>query len=443
MAENAESAETSIVTPLVEHAEGAILPGVVSIRRSQTCNDAAILSRSPLAVRMPAQQWSYGLLIPISADAIPKNINALTVKFELSIQEGDLGIAGVDEHLSKLTTVERFLGSGKATVSLPIFDIAKTRAIVLRTASARSPGPKVTLLDASAHIPAALRLTARRHDLPFDLVVICASGKTASQTVEQTILAVHPWAQVRRLHFISDESIARVRMNAAVAPPASAHSLFAQINEARRVRREIKITRDLGGSVGIITGVREPIDRSIASIFQSLPDTLPSYSTLHAAGPKFVGLLQEVVIQAWQAAAKKNFSPEFIHPFWGTLSAMNVFFKDEFLPLTGIDILRHSIDTDAGFTVLSGGKMPVLFYRFEDIARGLASGLSTFLGCPNLRMKNENLADGKAYAELYREFRKTFKVPRELCETIYNNMPYARHIYSESEIAQFRARWSE
>jgi hypothetical protein len=87
--------------------------------------------------------------------------------------------------------------------------------------------------------------------------------------------------------------------------------------------------------------------------------------------------------------------------------------------------------------------MPVLFYRFEDIARGLASGLSTFLGCPNLRMKNENLADGKAYAELYREFRKTFKVPRELCETIYNNMPYARHIYSESEIAQFRARWSE
>jgi hypothetical protein len=427
----------------VEHAEGAILPGVVSIRRSQTCNDAAILSRSPLAVRMPAQQWAYGLLIPINVDAIPKGINAITVKLDFTIQEGDLSIAGVDEHLSKLTTIERFFGPGKATVSLPIFDIAKTRAIVFRTASARSLGPQLALLDASAYVPAALRLTARQHDLPFDLVVICTPGKTASQTVEQTILAVHPWGQVRRIHFISDESIARAKMNAAVASPGSAHSLFVQINEAQRVRREIEMTRDLGGSVGIITGVREPIDRSIASIFQSLPETLPSYATLYATGPKFIGLLQEVIVQAWQVAAKKNFSPEFIHPFWGTLSTINVFFKDEFLPLTGIDILQHSIDADAGFTVMSGGKMPVLFYRFEDIARGLAPGLSAFLGCPNLRLKNQNLADDKAYAELYREFRKTFKIPRELCETIYNKMPYARHFYSESEITQFKARWSE
>jgi len=439
MTGNAQSSETELTSPLFEHAEGAILPDVVSISRSQICNDAAILSHAPLALRLPAQQWSYGLLVPINTNAIPKDLNALTVKFELTIDEGNLGIAGIDEHLSKLTTSERFLGPGRASVSLPILDIAKTKAIVFRTTSARSSGPVVSLLDASAHVPAALRLAARQHALSFDLVVICAPGKTATQTVEQTILAVHPSVQVRRIHFLSDNSIARARVTAAATP---AGSLFMQIDEAYRVRREIEVTRDLGGSVGIITGVREPIDCAIASIFQSLPHTLPSYSALHAVGPKFISLLQEVVIHAWRAALKVNFS-EFRNPFWGNLGTIDTFFAEEFLPLTGIDILQHPVDANAGFTVLSGGKMPVLLYRVEDIARGLAQGLSAFLGCPNIQLRNENIASDKPYAELYCEFRESFKLPRELCVAIYDNVSYARHLYSESEIVRFMTRWSE
>jgi hypothetical protein len=215
-----------------------------------------------------------------------------------------------------------------------------------------------------------------------------------------------------------------------------------QINEAYRVRREIEVTRDLGGSVGIITGVREPIDCAIASIFQSLPHTLPSYSALHAVGPKFISLLQEVVIHAWRAALKVNFS-EFRNPFWGNLGTIDTFFAEEFLPLTGIDILQHPVDANAGFTVLSGGKMPVLLYRVEDIARGLAQGLSAFLGCPNIQLRNENIASDKTYAELYCEFRESFKLPRELCVAIYDNISYARHFYSESEIVRFMTRWSE
>ena len=121
---------------------------------------------------------------------------------------------------------------------------------------------------------------------------------------------------------------------------------------------------------------------------------------------------------------------------------MNTFFREEFLPLTGIDILQCPIDASAGFTVLSGGKMPVLFYRVEDIAHGLAPGLSMFLGCPSMKLKNTNLADDKAYADLYKKFRESFKLPHELCQTIYNSIPYVRSLYSESEIAQFTARWS-
>src|SRR4029079_3454036 len=339
--------------------------------------------------------------------------------------------------------VERFLGPGKATVSLPISDIANTRAIIFRTASTGLAGPEVALLDASAHVPSSLRLTTRRHDLPFDLVAICAPPKTASQTVEQSILALHPSVQVRRVHFLSDRSIARARTSAVVAPAEKARSFFKQIDDANRVRGEIELTRDLGGSIGIVTGVREPIDRSIAAVFQSIPDTLPSYQALHAVGPRFVDLLQEVVIQAWKAGARLDFAPEFDHPFWGSLGSVNAFFKEEFLPLTGIDILRQSIDKDTGFTILSGESMRVLFYRFEDIPSGLARGLSAFLGRSTVQLKNENRSGDKAYAELYREFRKTFKVPRELCQTIYNNIPYVRHFYSESEIALFTARWCE
>jgi len=374
--------------------------------------------------------------------AVPSGIDKLVIKLDLSVREGDIGIAGVDESLSTLTTVERFISPGRSIVTLAIPEIEKTKAIFLRTVSTQTSRPEVSLLGISAHKTAGLRLVRRQHDLRFDLIVICSPPKTATQTVEQTILALNSSVQVRRHHFLSDVALARASDRAESAPAGISTAFRLQIEEAKRIRKEIELTRNLKGSIGIITGVREPIDQAIGSIFELLPYTLPYYAELHAAGPGLVGLLKDVVIQAWQAAAKVNFSAEFRHPFWGTLGVMQVFFKDEFLSVTGLELPRHPIDPAVGFSILSNEAASVLIYRYEDIDRGLAKALSAFLDHPNVQLKNENLAKYKPYAKLYGEFRRTFKIPLELCRTIYDRISYVRDFYTDAEIARFISRWS-
>ena len=218
-----------------------------------------------------------------------------------------------------------------------------------------------------------------------------------------------------------------------------------QAAQAENVRREIEMVRGLGGSVAFVTGVREPIDRAIASMFHNIPSTLPFYAQLHAAGPWLVKLLSETAIQSWrQDLRETNHSMEReFATIAGWVSLADYFFRDEILPITGTDILRHPIDRDAGYTLLKNGSTFTLFFRYEDIERGLAAGLSALTGREDIKLKDANVSADKAYADLYRDFRAGFRVPADLCSAIYEQSPYIRHFYSNAEIAKFRARWSD
>ena len=77
-----------------------------------------IRGRSPLCISMPTQRWTYGLIAPVNMSAVPSGIDKLVLKLDLSVREGDIGIAGVDESLSTLTTVERFISPGRSIVTL-------------------------------------------------------------------------------------------------------------------------------------------------------------------------------------------------------------------------------------------------------------------------------------------------------------------------------------
>ena len=58
------------------------------------------------------------LIAPVNMSAVPSGIDKLVIKLDLSVREGDIGIAGVDESLSTLTTVERFISPGRSIVTL-------------------------------------------------------------------------------------------------------------------------------------------------------------------------------------------------------------------------------------------------------------------------------------------------------------------------------------
>jgi hypothetical protein len=384
---------------------------------------------------MPRQQWCYGLLLPLDKEAVPEQVHSIVVHLRLAVRNGSVGVAGVEAGLATLTTQEHLVGDSETTIRLRIDDPWKTAAIFLRTASADGRQPDLTLLDVAAEGVAGMRLAPRRHDLGHDLFVILSMPKTATQTVERTLLELAPSVPVRRLHIISSRSIGYVRteMQSPPLPDTVMISTLRQAAYGEKTRSEIDLVRHLGGRVAIISAIREPIDQIIASIFHSIPEMMPAFAAFRESGSRLLDLLREFTIHEMRRAAAGT-------PPW---RSPRVFFRDELSPVSGVDVLRHPIDRPSGRVLIANEGVTTLIYRFEDVGSGLASALSAVTGRSTIDIVSANRSDDKAYAALYREFRAGFRAPHDLCSALYDQDPYVRHFYCDAEISAFKAKWSE
>jgi hypothetical protein len=324
-------------------------------------------------------------------------------------------------------------------VSVTLDEPTRTSAIVLRNV-AETGAPRVTLTAIGAYGMGPRRLAARTHDLGYDLFVVLAPGKAATQTIEQTLLGLAPGVQVRRAHRLSEE-IVPVPAHLASENPL-ARSAKVEFDHAQRITAEIEWVRRHGGRVAVITSVRDPVDGIVSGLFQVLPEAIPAFETLHAIGPQFLDMLAAGLtthmrrLAGWPAAHVPDAW------FWRSPTPARWFFGEEFRRATGVDLLAHPVDRERGFTLLPGEGQTILLVRFEDIARGLVPGLAALTGRRAPAIRDTNRSDDKPYRSLYRAFRAMFRIPVDLAEELYDRDPYVRHLYTPGEIAAFKARWT-
>src|SRR5687768_17544069 len=82
------------------------LPNFLSPDSMQVWPGASIELGTSWRVRFPKQQWWYGLLIPVQRPKKwPKKRRAI-VSIDLEVHSGRIGIAGLDESCTNLTTGE-------------------------------------------------------------------------------------------------------------------------------------------------------------------------------------------------------------------------------------------------------------------------------------------------------------------------------------------------
>ncbi len=398
--------------------------------KSEVQNRAVVVNTSPLTVEMPAKQWNFGLLLPVDP-AVLRTCNGALVRLRVSIERGAIGVAGVNRS-GEFTTPEQVVGEGEAVVDVHLRDTDQTAYVVLRTVSGDGTSPTLVLLSVDAHEPDSPRLVDRRHGLPFDLVVVLAMSKTGTQTVESTLQSISPSVRVHRTHFLSDAAIRLAHEKATSNEDSSplAPSSLRQAGYAEVFRGEIDLVRNLGGKIAFITGVREPIDRAVSEFFHNIPLSIPMYRALHSLGPGLIDLVGDYIVKGMRKDVAEATRPE------------ERFFRDEYEPLTGADILERPFDRDRGFTLVSGEGLDALVYRYDAIANGgLIAGLAMLTGRPNLQLVDKNRSDEKSYGPIYREFRARFRVPPDLAETIYEGNPVIRHFWAPEEREAFRSRW--
>jgi hypothetical protein len=398
---------------------------------------------------MPEQRWAYGISYPLNHATLQRRPAdaPCVLQIKLSVEGGIIGVAGCDFEGSSFTTPESF-AQGTTQIRIILARPLETAAIVFRQVgterNVRATILEIDLFDASNEV-----LAPRYHDLGYDLFVILSLGKTGTQTIESALYCLSPFVRVHRVHYASAKHSQRLQMSAAtsVAMYGPDHEIVKarklQAEAADRARNDIATVRRLGGRVAFLTAVREPIGRGISGMFQDLPAAIPVYSDLYAlGGPVFAQLLADGLVTAWDREIKGTLPPSVTDELWFRCLGETDYFSEEFLSVTGFNLLHHDFDPHVGYARLESDGNVALVFRTSALNQTLSHALAEIAGRSAENLENTNVTVLSNRAALYSDVLSRVCVPAPLAEAIYRRHPYMRHFFDETEIGELVRRWS-
>ncbi|MGH9697446.1 MAG: hypothetical protein ACRD5Z_25100, partial [Bryobacteraceae bacterium] len=333
---------------------------------------------------MPKQQWAYGILFPLDHAALSgrSDDEPCVVRVKLVVEGGIVGVAACNSEGLVFTAPETVVG-GASEILMTLTRPTGTGAIVVRKISG-ADDVAVTIVEIGLFEAGEEGLAPRRHDLGFDLFVILSAAKTGTQTIESALYSLSPFVRLRRVHFASAEGCLRLRNFAseAVATFGAGHMIvtsnIAEAEAGDLVRAEIAAVRRLGGNVAFVTAVRDPIARTVANMFHSLPHKMAIYAELYDSNrPLFAQMLAEGLIAAWKRELQQ---PRLKSALWSKCLVNADYLRDEFCAVTGFDPLLHDFDRHVGYARLKRGNDVAVVFRTSELDRTLSSALAGITG---------------------------------------------------------------
>ncbi len=202
--------------------------------------------------------------------------------------------------------------------------------------------------------------------------------------------------------------------------PGQAHSShkFSHNAEVRQIERE---TRDLKKPLVLISLVREPVGRNVAMFFENI--------LIHTKCPDFVE--GRFTIEELRNRFISTQCPEDSY----ALTWFDVQMRDKF----GIDVYQEPFPKTGWHCYFNGNtsllvmKSALPDWRKEEV-------LESYLGINPIEIFRDNVGVEKFYAQSYREFLGTVRLPREYLDLMLGSR-YARHFFSEVELQKVKEKW--
>lgn len=205
--------------------------------------------------------------------------------------------------------------------------------------------------------------------------------------------------------------------------------------------------------VKIITGVREPIARDLAAMFQNSEMDLWPFNSANSnifwwygdfIGREKKELSHSEIIRRsprWRGTLQESFSrlSESIMEY--KLDEFS-WFHYEIKRVFDIDIYQEPFHREKGFGIIKKGQVEIFIYKLEAL-RGLESEIGRFLDKEGYKLENANLSENKLYYYTYKELKKTIKLSRKYFEYYYNENLEYQHFYTKKEIDIYRRMWEE
>lgn len=242
-------------------------------------------------------------------------------------------------------------------------------------------------------------------------LLVYQMGKVGSTNMARDLQDQDPSLNVFQVHRMDADYIDRLYRR--YRSNAQAPYYFSNY-VGRAIRRQI-IDPAQGPDVKILCAVREPISRNISHFFQDIERFTPR--------SPLPGSIDELI---------SIFVEKFEHDY------PEAWFEEEFLPVTGIDVLNSGFDKDAGFQLYQKGRISALVYKIEKTgSAAFKQSFQDFTGFQYQPDAKHNVGGQKHYGDLYGRFKGALSLPQEFC-TAQHQSRYAQTFYCEAELEQAR-----
>jgi len=263
-----------------------------------------------------------------------------------------------------------------------------------------------TVLNASTDVDDLLRFIMNFGEMP---IAIFQMGKVGSRTIYQSLdeYGVFGW----HIHYLSKELNAwRERSQNEMPLPELLRKVSG--NDEFKVR--------------IITLVRDPIARNVASYFQNIQKWFPQILTRYEND-------REETIEFTIDRFLNGWSP-YDHNlplnWWG----------DELEGVFGINAIDGKFPKGKGYRIIQNEMVELLIIKVESLNEVFNPAIHEFLGIDKLQLCLSNLGDEKPYNQLYRDFIDKIRIPADYLERHYQS-DAVMEFYTNDEIDGFLKKW--
>lgn len=241
--------------------------------------------------------------------------------------------------------------------------------------------------------------------------IVYQMGKVGSKTVERTLEA-HGVVPAFHIHRMAPAHIRTVKQQDWYGPvtrPLDALGLALHGAVVRKHR-----------PARFISLVRDPVGRNVSAFFENYR---------HLVGEKYRDSDMEV------GRMIDRFLTSYPHEVPLT------WFDHEVRDTLGIDVFAQPSPAEPGWMTAENPPFRLLVLKLEADDVVLAKALGSFVGVDDLELVRANVGAEKEYAKDYAEFKRRIRLPGEYLDRMYGSR-YAKHFYTDEELASFRKRWS-
>lgn len=177
--------------------------------------------------------------------------------------------------------------------------------------------------------------------------------------------------------------------------------------------------------IKIITMVRDPIGRSVSSMFQRI------YQNCISDIQTGMSLHDNAVFHIVKDAD------------YGKIGYMFEWFREELEKTTGIDIYKYDFNKEAGYGIIKENGIEILVLVMEKMDQNI-NVLKDFVGSEkmkNFTLLRQNVGSEKNYRYLYKDIVKSLQIPTRVLDFYYKDNLGMDHFYTKEDVEQFRSRY--